>query len=97
MGEGKPDWLIDLFPPPFSDSAVIHILINVWWGFRGSLLGPGTVYPIAPVPQVKYKNQPQKKRVPGCTMNPSWFWPLLGRQDPGQLNLNAELQFGKLV
>lgn len=30
-GGGKRDWLIDL-PPPFSDSAVIHILINVWWG-----------------------------------------------------------------
>lgn len=31
-GGGKPDRLIDLPPPPFSDSAVIHILINVWGG-----------------------------------------------------------------
>lgn len=49
----KPDWLIDrFFFFPFSDSAVIHVLIN--WG--GGLLGPRTVHPISPYP-TGFKNQ----------------------------------------
>lgn len=60
---GKPDWLIDLFPPPFSDSAVIQILINMWWGVRGAAC---RIYPIAGT-----RIRPERSGCPECIMNPS--------------------------
>lgn len=44
-------------PPPFSDSAVIHILINVWWGLGVGPAGTRDSLFNCTLPRVRYKNQ----------------------------------------